>query len=94
MIGDINTESVIKKLIIVQSYRPLFFTWMQPLKSLIFNPEGGMDDDQVKAVLKQAFLAVEKEFFDSIGDELVEKTLLQEAIAVCKKSSLTVSVCN
>ena len=67
---------------------------MQPLKSLIFNPEGGMDDDQVKAVLKQAFLAVEKEFFDSIGDELVEKTLLQEAIAVCKKSSLTVSVCN
>ena len=26
MIGDINTESVIKKLIIVQSYRPLFFT--------------------------------------------------------------------
>ena len=67
---------------------------MQPLKNLILNPEGGMDDDQVKAVLKQAFLAVEKEFFDSIGDELVEKTLLQEAIAVCKKSSLTVSVCN
>lgn len=40
-----------------------------------------MDDEEVKAVLKQAFLSIENGFFDSIGDQLVEKTLIQEEIA-------------
>lgn len=51
-----------------------------PAELLFGQLTGGMDDDQVKAVLKQAFLGVEKEFFDSIGDELLEKTLIQEEI--------------
>ena len=43
-----------------------------------------MDDDDIKAVLKQAIMGVEKGFFDSIGDKLVEKTLIEEEIAVSK----------
>ena len=58
------------------------------LLKMYFFIQGGMDDDQVKAVLKQAFLGVEKEFFDSIGDELLEKTLIQEEINVSKEAVL------
>ena len=41
-----------------------------------------MSDDDIKTVLKQAIMGVEKGFFDSMGDKLVEKTLIQEEIAV------------
>ena len=36
-----------------------------------------MNDEQIKAVLRQAFLAVEKGFFQSLDDALAEKTELQ-----------------
>lgn len=52
-----------------------------PAELLLGQLTGAMDDDQVKDALKQAFLAVENEFFDSIGEQLLEKTLLQEKIA-------------
>jgi hypothetical protein len=42
----------------------------------------GMNDDDIREILKQAIMGVEKGFFDSIGDKLVEKTLIQEEIAV------------
>ena len=41
----------------------------------------GMNDDDIREVLKQAIMGVEKGFFDSIGDKLVEKTLIEEEIA-------------
>jgi hypothetical protein len=41
-----------------------------------------MNDDDIMTVLKQAIMGVEKGFFDSIGDKLVEKTLIDEEIAV------------
>ena len=41
-----------------------------------------MSDEDIKIVLKQAIMEVEKGFFDSIGDKLVEKTLIEEEIAV------------
>ena len=41
-----------------------------------------MNDDDIREVLKQAIMGVEKGFFDSIGDKLVEKTLIEEEIAV------------
>jgi hypothetical protein len=41
-----------------------------------------MNDDDIREILKQAIMGVEKGFFDSIGDKLVEKTLIQEEIAV------------
>ena len=36
-----------------------------------------MSDEQIKAVLRQAFIAVEKGFFQSLDDALAEKTELQ-----------------
>ena len=36
-----------------------------------------MNDDQVCCALRQAFMAVEKEFFQSLDDALAEKTTLQ-----------------
>ena len=36
-----------------------------------------MNDDQIKGAIKQAFIAVEKGFFQSLDDALAEKTELQ-----------------
>ena len=36
-----------------------------------------MSDEQIKGVLRQAFIAVEKGFFQSLDDALAEKTELQ-----------------
>ncbi|XP_046855285.1 TGF-beta-activated kinase 1 and MAP3K7-binding protein 1-like [Xenia sp. Carnegie-2017] len=52
-----------------------------PAELLLGQLMDNMSDDEVKEVLKQAIIEVEKGFFDSIGDKLVEKTLIQEEIA-------------
>lgn len=36
-----------------------------------------MNDEQIKGALRQAFIAVEKGFFQSLDDALAEKTELQ-----------------
>ena len=36
-----------------------------------------MNDEQIKAAIKQAFIGVEKGFFQSFDDALAEKTELQ-----------------
>ena len=36
-----------------------------------------MSDDEIKAAIRQAFIAVEKGFFQSLDDALAEKTELQ-----------------
>lgn len=36
-----------------------------------------MNDEQIKAAIRQAFIAVEKGFFQSLDDALAEKTELQ-----------------
>ena len=36
-----------------------------------------MNDEQIKAAIKQAFIGVEKGFFQSLDDALAEKTELQ-----------------
>ena len=47
-----------------------------------------MSNDDIEVVLKQAIMGVEKGFFDSIGDKLLEKTLIEEEIAVSKVFNL------
>lgn len=48
-----------------------------PAELLLGQLTANMSDEQIKAVLRQAFIAVEKGFFQSLDDALAEKTELQ-----------------